>query len=97
MKIIRCRIEFDNGFPTERTIKCLMSGYGIDFDAITFSDEFGLQDKCEIFWKEETIKQNMSTFRKFLEFNDIPVKKFKLHGSIHSITFQQKDLYLCKD
>ena len=97
MKIIRCEIECENGFPTERTIKCLLSGYGIDFDAVTFSDEFGHSNKCEILWKENAIKQNMSTFRKFLEFNDIPVKKFKLHGHIHSITFQQKDLYLCKD
>lgn len=74
-----------------------MSGYGIDFEAVTFSDEFGLHERCEIYWKGQTIKQNMSTFRKFLEFNDIPVKHFKFEGQIHSITFKQKDSYLCKD
>lgn len=92
MKTIRCKIEFENGFPTERTIKCLLSGYGIDFDAITFSDDFGLQKNCEILWKANAIKQNMSTFRKFLEFNDIPVLQWKFDGQIHSITFKQKDL-----
>jgi hypothetical protein len=97
MKTIRCQIEFENGFPTERTIKCLLSGYGIDFNAVTFSDEFGLQEKCSIHWKKEAIGQNMSTFKKFLEFNDIEIKNFKTEGQYNSITFKQKDSYLCED
>jgi len=90
-RIVSVVVEFENGFPTEHTIRSLMRGFGMDDNKISFSDDYGLKSKSGILWQpQREIDDAINGFIKFIKFNGIDVETIKLHGLVHSLYFQQK-------
>ena len=90
-RILTIVIEFENGFPTERTIRCLLRGYGIDDDKMSFSDDYGLKKKSGLLWlPQREIDDSINGFIKFMKFNGIHVDSIKMFGSVHSLYFERK-------
>jgi hypothetical protein len=83
-------IKFENGFPTETTIREMLRARKIDDDLVSFSDEFGIKTPSKMYWKANEIDHSIQSFIKFMEFNGIKTNGLKSIGQIHSITFQQK-------
>ena len=86
-------VQFENCFPTKRTIVCLLHGFGIESEFFRFIQEedgfdFGVQ---RIIWKSSKLEKTMHSFVKFLEFNHIPVDSVKIDTSeFKCIWFQHK-------
>ena len=83
-------IKFENGFPTEKTIRELFRARNIDDGLISFSDDYGLKSPSKIHWKSNEIDKSIESMIKFMEFNRIKTNGMKLTGEIHSISFTQQ-------
>jgi hypothetical protein len=83
-------IKFENGFPTESTIREMLRARKIDDELVSFSDEFTSKSSPKMYWKSNEIDHSIQSFIKFMEFNGIKINGMKTTGEIHSIVFQQK-------
>jgi hypothetical protein len=73
-------IDFKNGFPSKKTIVCLLHGFGIESEFFQFihEDEDDINGVTKIIWKSKQISRSMTSFVKFLEFNRIEVHSVKI-------------------
>ena len=83
------KVEYENGFPTKRSIIELINIFGLKSNLFTFSDDYGIV-KAGIKWYPNTLNKDIQSFIRFLKWNKVNIKAERLQGRTHSIWFDKK-------
>lgn len=67
--------EYENGYPSQRMIYKLAEVLGVNRNAISFNDDYGVS-KSIIYYKSSIANRSIETFCKFLMYSKVDVDSF---------------------
>ena len=83
------KITYQNGFPTQYSIRTLMKSFGMNHRMFTFSADYGCE-KAGILWYKGTTKKDVEKFIEFIKWNGIGIKSIRYGTKICSVWFEKK-------
>jgi len=84
------KIEYVNGFPSERSMRILLKRFGFNARMFTFSADYACT-RAGILWYKNTLRKDVDRFREFMEWNGIRIKSIRYGSRICSMWFEQVD------
>ena len=87
------KIEYENGYPTKKSINKLIVVFGIRKSMITFCADYGSK-KAGFLWYNNSVKKDMQKFVSFMKWNNILIQHEKYQGTINSIWLKKNNDYI---
>ena len=89
INFIAMKVEYENGYPSKRSVLELIQIFGFKKNLFTFNDDYGIV-KAGLKWYPNTLNKDIDSFARFLEWNGIDIKSEKYQGRTHSLWFAEK-------